>query len=97
MNEEDFLKLELTNYWIFINKTFVMSIFKSYFSKNNTIISDSYTNTAKNPVSELFYGGFHTRFLLQIDLSELKYWNVELQEAYFSYVESSIKREKEDN
>ena len=48
-----------------------MSIFKSYFSKNNTIISDSYTNTAKNPVSELFYGGFHTRFLLQIDLSEL--------------------------
>jgi len=27
----------------------------------------------------------------------LNYWNVEKQEAYFSYVESSIKREKEDN
>lgn len=48
-----------------------MSIFKSYFSKNNTIISNSTTNTAKNPVSELFYGGFHSRMLLQIDLSDL--------------------------
>ena len=25
----------------------------------------------------------------KIALSELKYWNVELQEAYFSYVESA--------
>lgn len=25
----------------------------------------------------------------EIDLSELKYWNVELQEAYFSYVEAA--------
>ena len=33
----------------------------------------------------------------KIKLEELNYWNVELQEAYFSYVESSIKREKEDN
>ena len=32
-----------------------------------------------------------------IKLEELNYWNVELQEAYFSYVESSIKRDKEDN
>lgn len=48
-----------------------MSTFKSYFSKNNTIISNSPTNTAKNPVSELFYGGFYSRMLLQIDLSEL--------------------------
>jgi len=30
-------------------------------------------------------------------LESLNYWNVEKQEAYFSYVESSIKREKEDN
>lgn len=48
-----------------------MSIFKSYFSKNNTIISNSPTNTAKNPVSEIFYGGFYSRMLLQIDLSEM--------------------------
>ena len=30
-------------------------------------------------------------------LENLNYWNVEKQEAYFSYVESSTKREKEDN
>jgi hypothetical protein len=30
------------------------------------------------------------RFLeKKIDLSELKYWNVELQEAYFSYIEAT--------
>lgn len=27
-----------------------------------------------------------------IPLSQLTYWNVELQEAYFSYVEASTKR-----
>ena len=32
-----------------------------------------------------------------IPLENLNYWNVEKQEAYFSYVESSITREKEDN
>ena len=30
-------------------------------------------------------------------LENLNYWNVKRQEAYFSYVESSTKREKEDN
>ncbi len=30
----------------------------------------------------------------QIPLDELTYWNVDLQEAYYSYVEASIKREK---
>ena len=32
-----------------------------------------------------------------IPLENLNYWNVDKQEAYFSYVESSIQREKEDN
>ena len=32
-----------------------------------------------------------------IPLENLNYWNVEKQEAYFSYVESSIKREKENS
>jgi len=32
----------------------------------------------------------------KIDLSELKYWNVELQEAYFSYIEAT-KRFKQLN
>ena len=29
-----------------------------------------------------------------INLSDLIYWNVELQEPYYSYKEASIKREK---
>ena len=28
-----------------------------------------------------------------IELEKLQYWNVELQEPYFSYVEASMKRE----
>ena len=30
----------------------------------------------------------------KILIKDLTYWNVELQEAYFSYVEASIKRER---
>ena len=30
----------------------------------------------------------------KIEIENLTYWNVELQEAYFSYVEASIKRER---
>ncbi len=30
----------------------------------------------------------------KIDLKNLNYWNVELQEPYFSYLESDKKREK---
>ena len=33
-----------------------MSIHRSYFNKNNTIISNSLTNTGRNPVTQLFYG-----------------------------------------
>ena len=32
----------------------------------------------------------------KIPLEKLTYWNVDLQEAYFSYIEASQKREKED-
>ena len=31
----------------------------------------------------------------KIPLEKLTYWNVELQEPYFSFVEASIKRDKE--
>lgn len=34
-----------------------MSFFKSYFSKNNTIVSKDSVNTGQNPVTEIFYGG----------------------------------------
>jgi len=30
----------------------------------------------------------------KIDIKDLTYWNVELQEAYYSYVEASKKREQ---
>ena len=57
-----------------------MSILRSYFSKNDTIISNLYTNTARNPVAELNFGasdlivpnfGF-TRFLFDLDLTYLE-------------------------
>lgn len=56
-----------------------MSINNSYFSKNNTLISNSFVNSGRNPVMELFYGdgnlsnpiGF-TRFIFDLDLSLLK-------------------------
>ena len=31
----------------------------------------------------------------KIGIEKLNYWNVELQEPYYSYVEASMKREKE--
>jgi hypothetical protein len=56
-----------------------MSINKSYFSKNNTLISNSYTNTGRNPVMELFYGSVinfqypsaSSRFIFNLDLDLL--------------------------
>ena len=32
----------------------------------------------------------------KISLDNLTYWNVDLQEAYYSYIEASIKRNKVD-
>jgi hypothetical protein len=57
-----------------------MSILRSYIDKNNTIISNSYVNTGRNPVIELNFGasdlivpnfGF-TRFIFDLDLSLLR-------------------------
>lgn len=57
-----------------------MSILRSYIDKNNTIISNSYVNTGRNPIVELNFGasdyiipnyGF-TRFLFDLDLSLLR-------------------------
>ena len=57
-----------------------MSINNSYFNKNNTIISNSFTNTGRNPVCEIFYGSLPTtqypngfsRFIFNLDLDLLK-------------------------
>jgi hypothetical protein len=56
-----------------------MSIYKSYLDKSDTIIYNSYTNTGRNPIVELFYGranntsapiGF-SRHLFSLDLTGL--------------------------
>ena len=56
-----------------------MSINNSYFSRNNTIIYNSFVNTGKNPVTELFYGSIistqypnnYSRFIFDLDLKLL--------------------------
>ena len=49
-----------------------MSYFRSYFSKNNTIIKGSTINTARNPSTEIFYGSDFSKFIFKIDLTDLK-------------------------
>lgn len=57
-----------------------MSIHKSYFSKNDTLIYNSYTNTSRNPIVELFYGNVNnvispigfSRFIFDLDLTDLQ-------------------------
>ena len=49
---------------------------------------------------QIIEGGDHVICAISkkiIPLENLNYWNVEKQEAYFSYVESSIERENKDN
>ena len=57
-----------------------MSIYRSYFNRNNTLLSNLYTNTARNPVVQLNFGssdlvvpnfGF-TRFIFDLDLEGLE-------------------------
>jgi hypothetical protein len=57
-----------------------MSINNSFFSRNNTIIYNSFVNTGRNPVTELFYGSVistqyptnYSRFIFDLDLDLLK-------------------------
>jgi hypothetical protein len=57
-----------------------MSIHRSYFNKSNTILYDSYTNTSRNPIVELFYGRLanvgvpfgHSRYIFNIDITQLQ-------------------------
>ena len=51
-----------------------MGIFRSSFSKSNTIISDNETNNSQNPVTEISYGTIDSqisRYILDIDLQPL--------------------------
>ena len=57
-----------------------MSILRSYFSKNNTITSNSYVNTGRNPVIQLNFGASdflvpnygYTRFIFNLNLGLLE-------------------------
>ena len=52
-----------------------MSIHRSYFKKNNTIIKNSDVNTGRNPVTQLFYGSgtnSYSRFIFDLNLTDLK-------------------------
>ena len=56
-----------------------MSINNSYFSRNNTIVLNSYVNTGRNPVMQLYYGDGgvsnpigYSRFIFDLDLSLLR-------------------------
>lgn len=56
-----------------------MSVHKSYFSKNNTLLYNSYVNTGRNPVTQLYFGPTsesftntsYSRFIFSLDLSDL--------------------------
>lgn len=57
-----------------------MSIHRSYFDKSNTLIYNSYTNTGRNPIVELFYGRVdniavplgYSRYIFNINLTDLE-------------------------
>jgi hypothetical protein len=57
-----------------------MSLLRSYINKNNTIISNSYVNTGRNPVLQLNFGSSdllipnygYTRFIFDLDLQLLQ-------------------------
>ena len=56
-----------------------MSTHRSYFSKNNTILNNSFTNTGKAPYTEIYFGSAidvisplgYSRFIFDLDLTEL--------------------------
>ena len=51
-----------------------MSRFRSFFSKNATLIENNVSNNSQNPVTEISYGGLIkqvSRFIFDVDLSNL--------------------------
>jgi len=52
-----------------------MTNFRSYYSKNNTLIGNNLTNNSQNPVTEISYGTLNkqvSRFIFDIDLTDLR-------------------------
>ena len=56
-----------------------MSVHFSYFSRNNTLLSGSYTNTGRAPYTQLYFGASldtikesaYSRFIFDLDLTDL--------------------------
>jgi|688.fasta_scaffold19128_8 hypothetical protein len=55
-----------------------MGILRTYFSKDNTIIRNSYVNTGRNPIAELFHGGSlnpsqlkYSRYIFDLNFTEI--------------------------
>jgi hypothetical protein len=52
-----------------------MNIYRSYFKKNNTLISSNLSNNSQNPVMEVSYGTFNkqvSRFIFDVDFDEIR-------------------------
>jgi len=55
-----------------------MGILRTYFSKDNTIVRNSYVNTGRNPIVELFHGGSlnpdevkYSRYIFDLNFEEI--------------------------
>jgi hypothetical protein len=55
-----------------------MGIYRTYFLKDNTIVRNSYVNTGRNPIVELFHGGStnpnevkFSRYIFDLDFTEI--------------------------
>jgi hypothetical protein len=48
-----------------------MGVYNTYFDKNNTIVKGSNVNTARNPISELYFGAKTSRFVFYCSFAEL--------------------------
>lgn len=52
-----------------------MSIYRTYFTKDNTILKNKYVNTGQNPVTEIYYGTSNkqiSRYIFDFDITEIK-------------------------
>lgn len=59
-------------------------VIRTFFDKDNTIILDEYTNTSRNPVTELYYGGGTGSTLTQTYSRYLFYFDVERLKSFYT-------------
>lgn len=76
-----------------------MSIIRTYFDKNNTILSGIRrdVNTGRNPVAELFYGDLTSRFIFYVDLEPIRALITEKSVNVSSIVRHTLKMKNSSN